>query len=231
MKHLPTAVSVLVLIWAVAALLRVPGRDLTWAVPGYVMTQCLFALIAWWGLQRAAVNSHGYALFFSVGFFVVLLMAMVAAGRFLAVFPPGLAIFVILGTVASATATASVAYWRLLSIYSHGVPHSLLTTVLHGAILSTCGSATLLTLFAEQRPALRIAAFSLGSFWFLLGSFFFVYSVGIVRMYTAWTRLNHYVPMMLVIAAFSWMAFQLSGLQREGAREAVTQQVLHGATR
>lgn len=219
MKHLPTIVSVLVLIWAVASLVRVPGQDLTWAVPAYVMAQCIFALVAWWGLQRAAVTSSGYAMFFTGGFFFVLLIALFATSRFLTVFPISLAIFVLLGTFSSAMAAAAVAYWRLLGVYTNGVPHSLLTTVLQGALLSFCGSATLLTLFAEQKPALRISAIALGGFWFLLGSFFLAYSVGIVRMYTAWSRLNHYIPMMLTIVAFSWMAAQVSGLQRESARQ------------
>jgi hypothetical protein len=219
MKHLPTIVSVLVLIWAVASLIRVPWRDLTWAVPAYVMAQCIFALVAWWGLQRTAVTSSGYAMFFTGGFFFVLLVALIATSRFLDVFPVPLAVFVLIGTFTSAMATAAAAYWRLLRIYTDGVPHSLLTTVLQGAILSFCGSATLVTLFAEQKPALRISAITLGAFWFLLGSFFLAYSVGIVRMYTAWSRLNHYVPMMLTIVAFSWMAAQVSGLQRESARQ------------
>ena len=231
MKHVPTAVSVMVLIWAVAAILRVPGRDLTWTVPGYVMTQCLFVLVAWWGLQRSAVNSTEYRTFFAFGFFFVLLMAMIATGRFLAVFPSVLGMVVIFGTIGSACTTAAVVYWRLEIIYREGVPAVLQSTVAQATILSFCGSATLLTLFADLKPAFRIAASALGAFWFLLGGFFFAYCVGILRMYGPWARLNQYVPMMLAIAAFAWMAFQLSTMQREAAPEAVAQHVLHGAAR
>lgn len=225
MRSVPTFLSVAVLVWAVAVTLRVPGHDLSWVVPAYVMAQCFFALIGLWGLQREALTSSTYATFFLVGFFAVLLAAVVCAGRFAAVFPPWLALLVLVGCVAFACVAGAVTYWRLILLYRGAVPYSSLGIVWQGAILIACGSISLLSFLAEDRPALRISALSLGLFWFALGAFFLLFSVGIVRLFSRYSRLNQFVPTFLAIIAFAWLAFSLSGLQRETARETVLQNV------
>jgi len=221
-KHLPTFISIVVLAWAVAAAIRVPGKELSMSVPAYLIAQCFFALIAWWGLQRAHVSSRSYVIFFALGFLIVLLMAVLCTSRFLSALPRTLAAVAAIAGMASASATAMMAYWKLLNLYPHGVPATLISTIFQGSILSACGSATLLTLFADLPRPTQVAAMSLGLFWLLLGSFFFAYSAGILRMHTTWSRLNHYIPMMLAIIAFGWLALNLSGLQREMARETVS---------
>jgi hypothetical protein len=220
-RNVPTFVSVAVLVWAVAATLRVPGRELTWAVPAYVIAQCIFALIGLWGLQRTDEQHASYAIFFNVGFFIVLLAAFIATGRFLAVFPPVLAVFVMVGCICFSAVTAGIAYYELLRMYNDHIPATLISTIWQAAILLVCGSASILSVFAESRPALQISASALGTFWFLLGAFFFAYCVGIVRLHSSFLRLNHYVPMMLAIVAFGYLALELGKLQSEVAREAV----------
>jgi hypothetical protein len=223
LRQLPTFVSVAVLVWAVAVTLRVPVHELSWTVPAYVSAQCLFGLIGLWGLQRESLTSPTYTAFFLVGFFAVLLAAMVCAGRFVAAFPIGLAVFVLVGCVAFACACGAVTYWRLLFLYRGAIPYSSIGIVWQGAILIGCGAISLLSYLAEDRPALRVSALALGLFWFALGAFFLLYSIGIVRVFSSYFRLNQFVPTFLAIIAFAWLAFSLSGLQAETARESVPQ--------
>lgn len=225
MRQIPTLASVLVLLWASSVTLRTPGRELTWAIPACVIAQCSFALIGWWGLQRGDEEHRNYLIFFSVGFFCVLLTALFAAMRFLAIFPALVGFCVIAGGVLSATMAAVVVYWRLFHIYNGEIPAVAIILPVQAIVLTFCGYCTLLSLFAEQRPALRISATALGLFWFLMGVFFFSYCIGFLRMHTVWDRLNQYVPMALTILAFGCLAFYLSRLQAETERETVLQQI------
>lgn len=232
MKQIPTLVSIAALIWAVGASLRVPSKELTWAVPGYLMMQTFLALLGWWALQRVNESSTFYANLFNVTFLFVLAMAIVAMCRMLAVFDELLAAFVLIGFAASAAATAAVVYHRLLQLYAndpHGVPQPLLSAVWQGAVLTFCGGSTLVTLYAETRPTLRISAAALGFFWLVMGTFFFACSIGVMKHYTQWSQANRYVPAMLAIVCFGWLAFRLSGVQM-GAERAPARELV-GVTR
>ena len=223
MRHLATFVSVVALVWAVSATLRVPG--LTWTVPLNVMAQCFFALLALWGLQKTAIQSPSYWLFFNLGFLLVLLTALICSGRFLAALPLEIAIVVMVSCIAFSLAVARVAVWRMEALNHGRIPAKEFPLIWQGAILLLCGSVTLISLLAETRPALQISATALGCFWFLLGCFFFAYAVGNIHLHTQFQMLNRYLPAMLAIVAFSWLAFQLSGLQAETARQEVPQNV------
>lgn len=223
MRTIPTFVSVLAVIWAAASCVRASG--LGWPIPAYVIGQCFFVLSAWLSLQKWLPGDTHYRWLFNLSFFAVLGLALTATARFLAVFPPALAAFVFLAGLFSVCATAAVVYWRLLEIYTDRVPQALAATVLQASILTFCGSSTLLTLFAPAKAEVCISATALGTFWFLMGAFFFAYCIGIVRMHTAWARLDYYFPAMLAIASFGWMAWQLGSLRAQPVAEFVTQTV------
>jgi len=223
MRHFATFVSVLVLVWAVTVTLRVPSADLTWVVPLNVMAQCFFALIALWGLQKTAISHPNYLLFFNIGFFAVLVTAFICAGRFTAAFPPEIAVPLMILCAGFSIVVIRAAFWRMEILHQGRVPINQIPTVLFAGVLLLCGSLSLVSLLAESRPALKISAVALGSFWFLLAIFFFAYAVGNIHLHSTFQKLNNFVPMMLAIVAFSWLAFQLSGLQREVARETVQQ--------
>lgn len=229
MNSVPTLVSVLFLVWASAVTLHVQG--IGWWIPAYVVAQCLFVLLAWFGMLRLALGAGSYAALFNLTFFAVLALALIASCNFLiSAFPAGLAAYVVIGAAFSASGTAAVVYWRLLGIYKDGVPASLLALVFQAAILSFCGTCTLLTLFAPAKAELRIAAQSLGLFWFLMSAFFFAYCVGIVRMHTAWAELNYWVPMFVACACFGWLAWRLGHLEMQPVTE-LAQQVSEVAAR
>lgn len=219
MRFISTFASVVAVMWAASSCLRNVPR-LGWSVPAYVVAQCLFALLALWGLQRTGFG-HFYMVYFNVTFALVLFTAICAVASIWQPFKFYPQVLGIIGPLLSSGVTAAIVNWRLESLYPKGIPHYVLLTVLQGMVLSFCGNSALLSLFAPLKPAVRIAAMSLGMFWLLLGSFFLAYSVGIVHQHAATERLNQFVPMMLAIAAFSWMAFRLDGIQAEVSRQEV----------
>jgi hypothetical protein len=219
MRYAPTFFSVVALLWCSAAVLRIP--NLTWAVPAYVIAQCAFALIGFLGLQKSSEGSKAYIAFFLVTFCAVLVLAMTVTGRLLITYPFGIACFVIAGSVLYAAATAGVVYYQLLKLYGD-VPMWSTVIVIQAAVLSMCGSATLLTLVEPMSPALHAVALSLSLFWMAMGAFFFAYVLGVERTLGLWSRLNLYLPSMIAVVAFSWLAFQLGTIQREAAPQAVT---------
>lgn len=227
MKQLATFFSVIALIWAAAASLRFAGSSLPWSVPAYLIAQCLFALVGWWGLQRASLESRGYLLFFAVGFAAVLLLACAFAFRVTFVFPRILAAWLLLAAFFAAACVSSITYFEVLKIYGAvKVPPQLLLALFQGGVLSCAGVVTFSTLLhAPLAPELRFVATAFGAFWITLGILAFGWAVGVTRNRQVWLHLNDFLPAFLAIVAFTWLAIQLSGLQRELSRQPVPQTI------
>ena len=226
MRHIATFVSVVALIWAVCATLKVPGHDLTWPIPLNVMAQCFFALLALWGLQKTAIQSPTYLLFFNLGFMAVMVTALICAGRFTAAFPFEIAAPLIAICVLFALWMFRSAIWRMALLHKGAIPLKEIPVVVFASVLLLCGLLSVASLIAESRYPLKVSAIALGGFWLLLAVFFFAYAIGNIHLHTTTQKFNHFVPSMLAIVAFGWLAFQLSGLQAEASREQVPQQTL-----
>lgn len=212
-----TVASLPFLAWNLYSVLRVP-HEFNWAIPSYLIAQFGFTSLAAIGLFRG--NHQSYSVYFALGFMATIFAALWCMGHFLkAAFPHALAAYVIFGCASYASAAAAVVYWQLLN---HGIRGDFLTLVLQGALLVLCGSATLLATFSPLRPALKVSAGCLGFFWMAMGSFFLAYCVGSVRVYVVWNRLNSFLPMLIAILAFGFMAFRLGGLQMAAERSPVT---------
>ena len=227
MKHFLTFLSILALMGAAAASLRFAGKSLPWTVPAYLMAQCLFALIGWWGLQRASLESRGYLLFFGVGFAAVLLLACAFAFRVTFVFPRLLAGWLLLAALFGAACVSAIAYFEVLKIYGAvKVPPQLLLALFQGGVLWFAGVVTLATLlYAPLATELRLVVVACGLFWTSLGILALGWSVGVMRNRQVWLHLNDFLPAFLAVVAFSWLAIQLFGLQRELSRQPVPQTV------
>lgn len=222
MKFIPTFVSVIALVWAASAVLRCDR--LPWLVPTYVIAQCLFALIGFLGLQRSVLESRGYLWFFGVAFGAVLLSAIAFTGWVAHRHDLHLGVWLVVGGVLHASAAGAIVYSELLKAYSamhRPVPDQFSMAVFQGAVLVFCGSVTLISLALQMSPELRVVTLALGSFWLATGILMGAFALGLTRNVRPWLMLNNWLPAMLALVAFAWMAFQLSKLQREVAHEAL----------
>jgi hypothetical protein len=202
--------------------LRLPPREVTWAIPAYVITQCLFSLVAFLGLQKGSEFQTSYKVFFGVTFSACLLLSMFVMARLLCAYPFGLGVIVILGSLAISLAICAVTYYQLLKLYKSHVPIGYVPLCFQAVIQLTCGIATLLTVLEPATPSLHAVSLSLSLFWLSQGIFLVLYMLGYARTIgVKWNNLNQYVPPMLAAIAFGWLAFQLSNLQAESAQQAV----------
>lgn len=216
MRNIPTFVSIIALLWASAMTLR--SERLPWIVPAYVVAQCVFALIAFLGLQRSILHSRGYAIFFGATFSVVLGFAVSFAMRQSlstqtlgwGLLPWSLAHFGLLAWV----------LYKMLGHYSV-VPSQIRLTLFQGVILLSCGIVALISTALRLPPEQHVAAVALGSFWLAMGALMWCWSVGYMRNQRVWLTLNDFLPAFLAIAAFGWMAFELGKAQSELSFEAL----------
>jgi len=216
LRHIPTFVSIVALVWASAMTLR--SERLPWIVPAYVVAQCLFALIAFLGLQRSILHSRGYTRFFFVTFSLVLVFAVWFAQRqgFMA---PSLGWAMMPWTLAHIGFLAWVLY-KILAHYAV-VPAQIKLTLFQGAILLSCGVVALISTALRLPPEQNVAALALGSFWLAMGALMWCWSVGYMRNLRVWLTLNDFLPAFLAIAAFGWMAFELGKAQSELSYQAL----------
>lgn len=215
MRHVPTFVSIVALVWASAMALR--SQRLPWIVPAYVIAQCLFALIAFLGLQRTILHSRGYTLFFFVGFTAVLVLALGFALQQSRLFPDGKFIFP--ATVIYVGLLALVLYKTLA--HSAAVPAQIKLTLAQGAILLSCGVVALISTVLKLGPEQHVAALALGSFWLAMGALMWCWSVGFMRNQRVWLTLNDFLPAFIAVVAFGWMAFELGKAQSELSYQAL----------
>ena len=210
MKHIPTFVSIVALLWASAMTLR--SERLPWIVPAYVVAQCVFALVAFLGLQRSILHSRGYTWFFMLGFAAVLCFALVFAQR------QGL-MALSLGWAVLPWTLAHTGFlgWILYRILAHyaAVPSQIKLTLFQGAVLLSCGVVALISTALRLPPEQHIAALALGSFWLAMGALMWCWSVGFMRNLRVWLTLNEFLPAFLAVVAFGWMAFELGKAQHE----------------
>lgn len=215
MRHIPTFVSIVALVWASAMTLR--SERLPWIVPAYVVAQCVFALIAFLGLQRSILHSRGYTRFFFVTFSLVLVFAVWFAAYQTRAIPQGQ------GILAASFVYLGVLAWTLHSLLAHygPVPAQIKLTLFQGAILLSCGIVALISTALRLPPEQNVAALALGSFWLAMGALMWCWSVGYMRNQRVWLTLNDFLPAFLAIAAFGWMAFELGKAQSELSYQAL----------
>lgn len=217
MKHIPTFVSLIAAL--LAAGFSVRFRSLPWLVPAYLIAQTLFTVVTWVAIQRDELDSPVYMKVFGALFVVVLGLAVWLSVSFLA--GHSCRWWAIVSAVSLSACVGVAIYERLSQVYG-SVPPQITLALLNGAVLSFCGLTVFISLIVEPEPATRYAAIALGSFWSVLGVLSFAFSLGIMGVKrAAWIHLNDFVPSFLAIVFFSWLAFQLNGLQAETAQQAI----------
>jgi hypothetical protein len=187
------------------------------------VAQFFFAVIAWWGLQKTDL-AGSYMTFYALSFGCVLALAILVTIRMAMVHPTGLGIFLLVGAAAQSAAIASVIYWELLKEYGGHVPAACQIAAFQAAVLAFCGAVTLTVTAAKVESELWAVAMALGLFWSAMAFLSWGYALGITRSRGIWIHLNNFLPAFLAVITFAWLAFQLSGLQRELAPQEITSQ-------
>lgn len=212
MKYLPTFISVVALVWAAAMALRCDR--LPFFVPAYIITQCAFALVAFLSLQRVVIRSESYTYFFAISFGLVLLSGLGFIVWMSMQHGSALGWTLLVSCLAHAGVIGLVIYTQIQKI-TPSVPSHLQLAVFQGAVLVFYGTVALISLALPLTPEIRIATIALGGFWMAVGVFSFAWSIGLLRHPAMWLTLNNFLPAMLAIVAFGWMALQLGKTQGE----------------
>lgn len=223
-EWLPPLVSIGAVLAATFVSFRVPGRELTWAVPLYLIAQTLFCIVGWSTLLRHGFSAEVYAHAYNFTILFLLVSMLIAAHQILAPMGETLSIFVMLGMVGYSCAISAVVYKELLVIYrdSPEIPHTALAPVWNGAVFVFCGNCALATSFIQMRPAMRTAALCLGIFWWAMGTHFWLYDLGYLRFEEKWEFLNRFIPVMAMVVPFVVFAVRLSGMHMASERVPVT---------
>jgi hypothetical protein len=223
LKHLPTLASLIAVLLAAGCVFRVPGRAIPWSVPAYLVAQFFFAVIAWWGLQKADITGN-YLKYYACSFGLVLLLAIVVTLRMAAIHPNWLAMLLIFGAAGQCISVAVLIYSELMKDYAGHVPAACQVAVFQAAILAFCGAVTLTVTAARVETEIWSVSMALGMFWSVMAFLSWGYALGITRNRGIWIHLNNFLPAFLAVVAFGWLAFHLSGLQSELARQEVHQE-------
>lgn len=229
-EWLPPLVSVGAVLAATFVSFRVPGRELSWAIPVYLIAQTFFCIVGWSALLRNGLNAETYARVYNFSILFLLASMLIAAHQLLAPMGETLAVFVMLGMVGYSCAISAVVYKELLVIYrdSPEVPHAALAPVWNGAVFVFCGNCALATSFIQMRPAMRTAALSLGFFWLAMGTHFWLYDLGYLRFQTKWEFLNRFIPVMVLVVPLLLFAVRLNRVQYGAERATVSiQEAIH----
>lgn len=180
---------------------------LGWLIPLYLSLQSLFTLFAWWGIIRPGVfESRAYLYFFAGGFGIVLVFALLVAISFPLDFWTGVLFIPLLSLAVMA---------GMLRLWLVGAEPDATgkMSLIQGAVLLVCGVLSIMALAEQMAPEMKSVALALGLFWLASGAFCWCFAVG----GRAWNPANEYVPSLLAIVAFGWLAAQLNGKQREFA--------------
>jgi hypothetical protein len=210
----------------ICTLVAACGMSLRVHVPfswfAYLVVLCLTNLLAFWSLARTTPHERTYLVIYALSSLASMSLAIFIAGHFSRNMPSLLAVFVCVAAMFWATAVLLVARWYLLGVYGQ-IPEQTNMILSNSWLLLVCGNCTILSLIVEPTALGKIFRLCLGSYWVALGYAGFCFSVGIIQYRALTIKLNLLIPAMIGIIAFGGLAWQLSGLQSETAREAVPQ--------
>lgn len=220
MKYLPpnfpTLLSILLLLVAATMLFRIRLQGALLSAGFYLAAQAFCTTVAWWMLLRHQLENPKYMRVFALAYGIAVLFAVIYAFRMAWTHPLFLGSSLISSALFLSVVIAGIVLWQVHLIYGdRTIPTQIPLVVIQGIALFFCGTVTLVALFTELSPALRITTTALGCFWFALGVLSYAYALGILRSREVWLHLNDVIPAFLAIATCIWMSWRLSHLQGE----------------
>lgn len=212
MRSLPAFVSLIALLLALCAVVRLPAKENCWPVTMYLLIHA-GATIGGWLLYERIGNTEAftkaYVGLYSVMVAFAILVTMIAAGR---------ASMWLVGIIGFGAAMTS------LSEFADRTGNLAKDFVLfEAATLTFCGVCVLLTLAVPSSFGWDTCRKALAAFWLAQGLFHWFYAYGLHRDFQKWAVRSNWVPMAIAVLAFSWLAWQLSTHQWETARESFLQ--------
>ncbi len=224
MKYLAIFAEGCALLWLGAAMYRFPARSLPVSVWIFFGVQFVYAATAFIGLQKQSTSGAGYAAFYGLTLTATVLSACLLTGWLHRATPLTLQIFLACGALILPCAFVSLAYARLLEIYAkHGkaVPDQSLFALFQFAALGFLACMAAGAWLTEQTEIERTLTLGLGAYWLALAVFTLAYIVEAVRgkeQWSAWQGRNAWVPALIGLVAFAWLAFRFTTLQVELSR-------------
>lgn len=187
----------------------------------YLSAMLLTHLIAFYFLLKVSVgqlpDQRYLPVYIGASIATVALMLVLVGdwARNLPAWMVGILGFVVMGFCSALGATLR---WFLLKVY-HRFPGECEITLLHCSALLVCGVWALASFLADNTSLGQIVKATLGLYWFGLALSGFVVTAGAVRFRAFAMQLNLFLPALLGIACFGWLAYRLGSLQMEPLRE------------
>lgn len=216
MKSATLIISVAVFIWLLAAMAHAFGRQIPPLLVGYLLLYAISSVGAQIVLGRTAGSSSEY-----LARFIALLLPVVIVAAVLAVqlcwtaqaliavpvslLQAGMLWFVARGVIARA--------WRGV------VPVQVEWTLFFAAAFCALGVLAFVGVLTAPDQKAEIVRMSLCAHWTLYGAFLFAYSTGVLRDRGVWIQRGAWMSAVIGIAAYAWLAWQLSGAQMEFSRQ------------
>jgi len=219
MKSVTLIISIAVFVWLLAAMAHVFDRQIPPLVAGYLLLYAISSVGAQIVLGRTAGNSPEY-----LARFVALLLPVVIVAAVLAVQLcwSAQALIAIPVSLLQAGILWFVARRVVAGAWRGAVPAQTEWTLFFAAAFCALGLLAFVGVLTAQNQKAEIVRMALCAHWSLYGAFLFAYSTGILRDRGTWIQRGAWMSAVIGIAAYAWMAWQLSGAQMEFSRQGST---------
>jgi hypothetical protein len=221
MKLATLIISIAVFIWLLAAMGYAFGRQIPPLLVGYLLLYAISSVCAQIILGRTAGNSSEY-----LARYIALLLPVVVIGAVLAAqwcWSARVLTAALIASLTCGTMLWHVANSRLELAWRMAVPAQVDWTVFFAAAFSALGVLAFVGVLVAADQKQEIVRMALCAHWTLYGAFLFAYSTGILRDRGAWIQRGAWMSAVIGIAAYAWMAWQLSGAQMELSRQGTAQ--------
>ncbi len=184
----------------------------------YVYVAWLFTTtsVAYFSLQRIPRDEKGYAIFYALTIGPAIALAIELTARFSLSLPhTWKTVVFIVALMFGCGGFVGVIAEHVKPSFARDIG------LLEGYIFTFCGLVAFASLIPEL-PLMEVALrTTLAVYWFGVGTYAFVRTVGVSRNFNLFVSLNGWVPSALAIAAFGSLAMWLTFQQGEGARQEI----------
>lgn len=221
MKAATLIISMAVFMWLLLAIADAFGRQAPPLLVAYLLLYAISSLGAQLMLSRTAGNSSQYLSRYVALQLPVLVLAAALAVQFclrahvlMAALPASLIYGALLWHIANSRLEAA---WRGV------VPAQVDWTLFFAGAFSVLGVLAFVGVLTAPDGKAEAVRMALCAHWTLYGAFLFAYSTGVLRDRGVWIQRGQWMSAVIGIAAYAWLAWQLSGAQMELSRQGTAQ--------
>lgn len=229
MNQLLVAVSVAMLAWLIAVIVRLPAQEIPWLVLTYLFAQFLAGLLGWWARKRYGVTDPQYVPFFFYPLFVALCVAAACAVQFAGALGRWNAAALLWAAVSGSGTAAYVVGCEVARAYKLAhLPRVIAYDLTATAIFASCAIVAFFSLAAPATLTQSLIRLWLAAWWFSAAAYFFTRALGYLNPLLAWATKHTWIPIFTAAVCFAWLAWQLNALQSETSRAPISHpQITH----